>query len=611
MGNFSTKDSHGPTGTHGDSFHTPPATPQSGMPPFIPQLTTPLSSLAAPVSPPPPIPVQIPSTVKTPQPTTTITTTTTITASSSPDQRPHASVGSSSSTTGLSISPVHSKPGATVVKGAPALGRNGGPPTSSPRTPGSKGKSVPLSPSKSPSSPCSASPLAGSSSSQSWRERDSGLSQSLLPAHESGDSHAEELGRLLQDSRTILGITDGTADTAEILRHFLTEVKNLKSTLETERAEWLQFQADLQVAVAVADRLRAETEEEMTALRVVHKDVERELAAAHQRQKETDVQLVTLSGELKESRQRLATLNPALGKTVPQDVSCLEAETPSTEPTNTSESKEGTQGGTEGAVHRLGREGPERGCENDATKNGVSEEARSGGRGVAKRYLRNVTNEQRSVGDEARSTETRRTVTTERSRSLSRLPATSDFLTVPNGTSPSNTAATDVHTNMNVGQLRGRKGPEWQESKPSTDIGKREETLNKYNSTLTELPPTKSQDGFNMLLRRHGGSKRNSMLRWCQSRTQGYKNIDITNFSSSWADGLAFCAVYHTYLPSHVAYSSLAPENKKDNLSLAFKTGETVGIAQTLTVEEMLRAGGPDWQRVLSYVESMYRHFEM
>lgn len=40
------------------------------------------------------------------------------------------------------------------------------------------------------------------------------------------------------------------------------------------------------------------------------------------------------------------------------------------------------------------------------------------------------------------------------------------------------------------------------------------------------------------------------------------QNIDITNFSSSWADGLAFCAVYHTYLPSHIPYSSLAPESK-------------------------------------------------
>lgn len=40
------------------------------------------------------------------------------------------------------------------------------------------------------------------------------------------------------------------------------------------------------------------------------------------------------------------------------------------------------------------------------------------------------------------------------------------------------------------------------------------------------------------------------------------QNIDITNFSSSWADGLAFCAVYHTYLPSHIPYGTLTPENK-------------------------------------------------
>lgn len=40
------------------------------------------------------------------------------------------------------------------------------------------------------------------------------------------------------------------------------------------------------------------------------------------------------------------------------------------------------------------------------------------------------------------------------------------------------------------------------------------------------------------------------------------QNIDITNFSSSWADGLAFCAVYHTYLPSHIPYGTLSPENK-------------------------------------------------
>ena len=37
--------------------------------------------------------------------------------------------------------------------------------------------------------------------------------------------------------------------------------------MQTERMEWLQFQTDLQVAVAVADRLRAEAEEELSRVR--------------------------------------------------------------------------------------------------------------------------------------------------------------------------------------------------------------------------------------------------------------------------------------------------------------------------------------------------------
>ncbi|KAF3844689.1 hypothetical protein F7725_007852 [Dissostichus mawsoni] len=242
-----------------------------------------------------------------------------------------------------------------------------------------------------------------------------------------------------------------------------------------------------------------------------------------------------------------------------------------------------------------GRRGVQVGVEsrsqNEMTKNTVSEEARTDSKGVTQRYLRNVTNEDRS-GEEVRTSETRRTVTTERSRSLSRLPAPSVSPTRPNGTLQPNTASMLGPSNKNSVQPKGRRSLDWQDSRSSSDTGRREESLNKYNSALTELPPTKSQDGFNMLLRRHGGSKRNSLLR-------------------CWADGLAFCAVYHTYLPSHIPYTSLTPENKKENLSMAFKTGETVGIAPTLTVEEMLRGGGPDWQRVLSYVESIYRHFEM
>lgn len=57
------------------------------------------------------------------------------------------------------------------------------------------------------------------SSGQNWRERDSGLSQSLLPGHESADGHGEELENLLEECRTTLGITasqDGPTNTTGV-----------------------------------------------------------------------------------------------------------------------------------------------------------------------------------------------------------------------------------------------------------------------------------------------------------------------------------------------------------------------------------------------------------
>lgn len=153
----------------------------------------------------------------------------------------------------------------------------------------------------------------------------------------------------------------------------------------------------------MADRLRGEADEELTALRKAHEDVERELAAAQQRQKAADTQLVSLRGELKESRQRLASLNQAQGNTVNQPRH--ERET-----SNSTGAKDAPQRGTDGGVPKSEQEAVEKSNESDVTKkNGTS------CRGVAIRYLRNVTNEDRNE-EEARPNEARRVVTTERSR---------------------------------------------------------------------------------------------------------------------------------------------------------------------------------------------------
>ncbi|KAF2904053.1 hypothetical protein ILUMI_02120, partial [Ignelater luminosus] len=117
------------------------------------------------------------------------------------------------------------------------------------------------------------------------------------------------------------------------------------------------------------------------------------------------------------------------------------------------------------------------------------------------------------------------------------------------------------------------------------------------------------KDPLNGLVK-NGGSKRNALLKWCQNKTVGYRNIDITNFSSSWNDGLALCAILHTYLPDRVPYDTLVPQEKRRNFSIAFAAAESVGIPTTLNINDMIQLERPDWQQVMAYVTAIYKHFE-
>ncbi|XP_053568888.1 LOW QUALITY PROTEIN: smoothelin-like protein 2 [Bombina bombina] len=100
------------------------------------------------------------------------------------------------------------------------------------------------------------------------------------------------------------------------------------------------------------------------------------------------------------------------------------------------------------------------------------------------------------------------------------------------------------------------------------------------------------------------------LLEWCRSKTIGYKHIDLQNFSSSWNDGMAFCALVHSFFPEAFDYDALEPTNHKQNFELAFSTAEKMAHCDRLIeVEDMLMMGKkPDPMCVFTYVQSLYNH---
>ncbi|ESN98680.1 hypothetical protein HELRODRAFT_162133 [Helobdella robusta] len=102
------------------------------------------------------------------------------------------------------------------------------------------------------------------------------------------------------------------------------------------------------------------------------------------------------------------------------------------------------------------------------------------------------------------------------------------------------------------------------------------------------------------------------LIKWCQMQTKEYENVNITNFSSSWADGMAFCALIHHFYPESFDYSKLNPKNRRGNFTLAFDVAEKcANIAPLLEVDDMVMMKVPDWKCVFTYVQSFYRRFGM
>ncbi|XP_068569761.1 EH domain-binding protein 1 isoform X5 [Cebidichthys violaceus] len=100
-----------------------------------------------------------------------------------------------------------------------------------------------------------------------------------------------------------------------------------------------------------------------------------------------------------------------------------------------------------------------------------------------------------------------------------------------------------------------------------------------------------------------------SLLDWCQDVTQDHKGVKITNFSTSWRNGLAFCAILHHFQPENINFEMLEPYDIKHNNKKAFDGFAELGISRLMEPSDMVMLAVPDRLIVMTYLNQIRTHF--
>uniref|UniRef100_A0A8C5BAK9 F-actin monooxygenase n=1 Tax=Gadus morhua TaxID=8049 RepID=A0A8C5BAK9_GADMO len=113
------------------------------------------------------------------------------------------------------------------------------------------------------------------------------------------------------------------------------------------------------------------------------------------------------------------------------------------------------------------------------------------------------------------------------------------------------------------------------------------------------------------LTRNESIARSSKLLNWCQRQTEGYKNVNVTDLTTSWKSGLALCALIHRYRPDLMEYDSLDERNQERNNQLAFDVAEReFGISPCMTGKEMTSVAEPDKLSMVMYISQFYEMFK-
>ncbi|XP_072785586.1 F-actin-monooxygenase MICAL2 isoform X3 [Taeniopygia guttata] len=112
------------------------------------------------------------------------------------------------------------------------------------------------------------------------------------------------------------------------------------------------------------------------------------------------------------------------------------------------------------------------------------------------------------------------------------------------------------------------------------------------------------------LTRQESDIRPNKLLTWCQKQTEGYRNVNVTDLTTSWKSGLALCAIIHRFRPDLIDFDALKEEDVVRNNQLAFDVAEQeFGIPPVTTGKELGSVGEPDKLSMVLYLSKFYELF--
>ncbi|KAL3872694.1 hypothetical protein ACJMK2_035903 [Sinanodonta woodiana] len=143
-------------------------------------------------------------------------------------------------------------------------------------------------------------------------------------------------------------------------------------------------------------------------------------------------------------------------------------------------------------------------------------------------------------------------------------------------------------------------------STPSSRVSSKKST----NSPNDSMETGTSSDTSQMSSPSHQiGDSSLDLLEWSKKVTRGYKGVKVTNLTTSWRNGMAFCAIIHHFRPDLIDFSLLAPHDIKGNNRIAFDAGVKLGIPRVIEPSDMVVLAVPDKLAVMTYLHQLRTYF--